>query len=127
MEDQLSIASQFVPYELAVKLKELGFDEPCFARFRRGIFQLNVLGKPYKYNSNEVVEGDKSAPLWQQAFSFISSKVNFEIDDNNSYALTFDGEFSLELRQYFPYEGYSICEIDTSNCDTLKKLIELCK
>ena len=24
---------EFVPYELAVKLKQLGFDEPCFARF----------------------------------------------------------------------------------------------
>lgn len=24
---------EFVPYELAVKLKELGFDEPCFGHF----------------------------------------------------------------------------------------------
>jgi hypothetical protein len=29
MEKQIVMEKEFVPYELAVKLKELGFDEEC--------------------------------------------------------------------------------------------------
>lgn len=36
---------EFVPYELAVKLKELGFDEPCLAVFNESKkFRINTFG-----------------------------------------------------------------------------------
>ena len=115
---------QFVPYELALELKKLGiddkgkfnpkvgFNEPCFARYRRGRFQLNTLGKPHRYNSDEIVKGDVSAPLWQQAFKFIQSKVDlhqagFELSLTSKEWLLTDNAY------YWPNEK------------ALKKLIEL--
>ena len=35
---------QFVPYEQALKLKELGFDEECFTYFKNGIIDLDDEG-----------------------------------------------------------------------------------
>jgi hypothetical protein len=59
---------EFVPYELAVKLKELGFDEPCFGYYDEG-------GNLY----TEMVEVLK-APLYQQAINFLYICSNKQID-----------------------------------------------
>lgn len=53
---------EFVPYEQAVALKELGFDEPCFGYYDEG-------GNLY----TEMVEVLK-APLYQQAFRWFREK-----------------------------------------------------
>lgn len=84
----MNLQNEFVPYELAVKLKELGFDEPCFGRYRKNKFQLNMLGKPHKYNSEEIVKGDISSTLWQQAFDW------FRDVHNLSYCVAFNGSES---------------------------------
>lgn len=123
--------NQFVPYELAVKLKELGFNEPCFARFRRGIFQLNVLGKPHKYNSNEVVEGDISAPLWQQAFDWF--RVNKEYDLCIMPISMVGITLYYEIELHNPKDVWDAppkVKADTyeqARYACLEKLIELCK
>lgn len=67
---------QFVPYELALKLKQLGFNASCLARYRRGKFQSNTLCRLIDYNSNPIVMGDISAPLWQQVFDWCIEKHN---------------------------------------------------
>ena len=61
---------QFVPYELALKLKELGFEEECLASY-------NHVGK--KLNIGEFVSHGKYsilAPLWQQAIDFFREKYD---------------------------------------------------
>lgn len=47
---------EFAPYELAVKLKELGFDEPCFGlwNINNGKYEVDIIGickysKDFKY------------------------------------------------------------------------------
>lgn len=114
--------TQFVPYELAVKLKELGFEGSSLAYYESNgemFADLKV------YHSKYIVKGTAClAPLWQQAFDFILSKINLQTDYNSQYVLTFDGEFSLEYRQYFPHEGMSLINETTGNYETLKKLIE---
>ena len=73
--------NEFVPYELAIQLKELGFDEPCFAWY---VDEESILGidevrfdtiKTYHFNNTHSV----SAPLYQQAFRWIYRKLNDEI------------------------------------------------
>lgn len=73
---------QFVPYELALKLKELGFKEDCFRYY-------NVHGElGNSFNLSTTV-----APLWQQAFDWFREKHNiyFTVDygidfiDNSKY------------------------------------------
>jgi hypothetical protein len=64
---------EFVPYNRALKLKELGFDEPCLGGYiylqGSGTFELAF----YKYRNvdfNTTSNIYVSAPLFQQAFRF---------------------------------------------------------
>lgn len=63
---------EFVSYEQAVALKELGFDEPCFGIF---VNQKWCLIFTEKQISNEVI----SAPLKQQVFRWFREKYSLEI------------------------------------------------
>lgn len=68
---------EFVPYEIALQLKELGFDEPCF-----GIW----IGRGSKYDVMYVAKQEDAwmaeqndgilAPTFSQAFKFIREKYN---------------------------------------------------
>lgn len=59
---------QFVPYELALKLKELGFKEECFKWWGSD----GILNQKYNL-SNTIL-----APLWQQAFDWFRNEYNLE-------------------------------------------------
>lgn len=61
---------QFVPYELAVKLKELGFDEPCFGCYLDDKYLCKELTERQDYFAGQ----EASAPLWQQAFEFFRER-----------------------------------------------------
>ena len=75
---------EFVPYELAVKLKALGFDEPCFAFYQ--IEYAEVIptmvddNEQYKLTgfrtckNSEIPEHYTSAPTFQQAFRWFREK-----------------------------------------------------
>jgi len=78
---------EFVPYELAVKLKELGFDEPCMAYYVETeftatsdakLFLINrndtIIHNNSTYLSNDIYEGVISAPTWQSAFRWFIEK-----------------------------------------------------
>ncbi len=69
-----NIESNFVPYELALELKELGFDEPCFAYLKP-----NVL--TYEITIGEFDESEyHSAPLYQQAFRWFREKYDLHAE-----------------------------------------------
>ncbi len=83
----------FVTYEIALKLKELGFDEECIASYgctndllelcySQELFGL-VDNQRYNSNTNNTYESEISAPLWQQAIEWLVNKhlifVTFEI------------------------------------------------
>ena len=86
----IKMKEQFVTYEIALKLKELGFDEPCLA-FYQGSKDL-VQKKPFLKNSKQIYYGQDNigvkespsmnvnnctAPLWQQAFIWLLKKLDF--------------------------------------------------
>jgi len=62
----------FIPYEQALALKELGFDEPCFGYYSIDPFNLKSptfnLEKPFER------EWCLPAPLYQQAFRWFREK-----------------------------------------------------
>ena len=64
---------QFVTYEIALKLKELGFDEPCCALFRHERL-FPILGFEI---INSIKQSVIAAPLWQQAFNWIFKQLDF--------------------------------------------------
>ena len=68
---------EFVPYELAVKLKELGFDEPCMAvYFGNGLNELFTFNPSIaKENTERMVElGHIPCPTFSQAFRWFREK-----------------------------------------------------
>ena len=118
-----SIESNFVPYQIAVDMKSIGFDEPCFGFYRKEKLYLC----DYK-NVNEEKISIISAPLYQQVFRFFREKYmlsgeiyifkniwNFDIEDiKNSMQL-----YTSDVMCYNSYE-----EAET---ECLKKLIEIVK
>ena len=68
---------EFIPYEEALALKELGFDEPCFAKYEKdGLFQLfhTIEVAAYLTINSNGVNGIVCAPLYQQAFRWFREK-----------------------------------------------------
>ena len=67
---------EFIPYEQALALKELGFDEPCF-----GLYHNDKTFYPTQCKSHEQFHGQIcSAPLYQQAINFLYICSNKQID-----------------------------------------------
>ena len=68
---------QFVTYEIALKLKELGFNEKCFGYF--GIQNEVEIEISYNSDLNLIRRNFISAPLWQQVIDWFKEKYNIWI------------------------------------------------
>ena len=69
--------NEFTPYDRALKLKQLGFDEPCFVLYKAS--NSNQLAyAPHGITTNsQLSQGDPNniaAPLFQQAFRWFREK-----------------------------------------------------
>lgn len=82
---------EFVPYEQALILKELGFDEPCFGYYDKDDKSFELL-KYFNYNTLKCI----SRPLYQQAFKFLLTLVNKDKSFTNKWKVSYD-EDSLSL------------------------------
>ena len=120
---------EFVPYELAVKLKELGFDEPCFGWYDgRYIASIN---QNYCKNSEEWLNTIHcAAPLYQQAFRWFREKYELfhstNYQDDNSGPGCFDYEI-LDKRGKTQVEdhGPEFKTYEEAERACLTKLIEI--
>lgn len=111
----------FVPYEIALKLKEKGFDESCFGYYDN--FPNHIL-RPFEQDndsftpSSSNISGDFQclAPLYQQVIDWFESKKeiyfsrDFHWDMSVSYMLLRkreNGRDFLHRTSYFenPYEA----------------------
>jgi len=80
------IENEFIPYEQALALKELGFDEHCFAHYCNGdlITKTAILKSStmlyYQQNNinpnNQYKHQNCTAPLYQQAFRWFREEYN---------------------------------------------------
>lgn len=91
---------EFVPYELALKLKELGFDEPCMAfyeekhlkNFVNPFLKTQILNSDLKGRVEGFRVNSCVAPLWQQAFDWFREKHSIQyriVSKRNFGRLTF--------------------------------------
>jgi hypothetical protein len=143
--------NEFVKYEQALSLKELGFDEECIASYdNEGDFK-----DPFEYNSEETdgyvtnssLKDPKNfnassnlallkdyldnpftaAPLYQQAFKFFREKYGIlsyiEASPNNTFDyVTVSDDFEEKDYDDGPFKTYEEAE---QSC--LNKLIEMVK
>ena len=107
---------EFIPYEEALALKELGFDEPCLSSFDEN-------KKLFKVWENDIVNGRTicSAPLYQQAFRWFREKYGLYsvidgLENRQYYKITQLNSYSKE------YDTYEEAELAC-----LRKLIQLVK
>jgi len=74
------IQDEFIPYKQSIELKALGYDIPCFASYSdENTFNFTDGGLMYREEPSE--ESFCIAPLYQQAFLWLSKKQNrnFEV------------------------------------------------
>jgi hypothetical protein len=116
---------EFIPYEQALQLKELGFNEPCFGYWNIDPYlpkpTFNLV-KPFEH------EWCLPAPLYQQAFRWFREKHNLIglVDggyDNSKNIFTY--VIWNDFRDDIFDDYYSTYEEAELAC--LKKLIELIK
>jgi hypothetical protein len=90
--------NEFVSYEIALKLKELGFNEPCIFGYNdyhvlRSKIASSFDGDFVKWN--EKYDRDLKAPLYQQAFRFFREQFNWQsqieaTNDQHNHELGFN-------------------------------------
>lgn len=78
----------FIPYEQALALKELGFDEPCFAFYQKEYAESTpiMVDDNHQYRltgfrtcrNSEIPEHYVSTPLYQQAFRWLYLKLDIK-------------------------------------------------
>jgi hypothetical protein len=111
---------EFIPYEQALALKELGFDEKCLA-FKDFDYSLEI-GDITKNSSwsSEII----SIPLYQQAFRWFREKYKLHI-----FITPFD--FDKIIHYQFGVLNFHIdrnhLTYEEAELECLKKLIEIVK
>jgi hypothetical protein len=85
------LEKEFVTYELALRMKALGFDEPCFNLYhlnrRELMYVCPNIGEvaTYKYDNHNKTN-HISAPTWQSAFRWFKKEYKIHV----SYGTTSD-------------------------------------
>ena len=71
---------EFIPYEQAVALKELGFDEKCLSCY---LYEVETFSWELNYQiSNNSIPWIISAPIYQQASRWFREKYNLQCSIN---------------------------------------------
>jgi hypothetical protein len=84
---------EFVPYELALRLEKLGFDEPCIAFYEADNTEVMSVGVLQRYNNPSLLHvKDFCAPTFSQAFKWFRKKyTHIKFNFGQSY---WRGEFT---------------------------------
>jgi hypothetical protein len=65
--------NEFITYKLALRMKALGFDEPCLAGYSTSNENLEYYSRPLITKDSFSVD----VPLYQQAFKWFREKYNY--------------------------------------------------
>ena len=104
---------EFIPYEQAIDLKELGFDEPCLK---------TMLDFDITYESNIKM------PLKQQAFRFFREEYNIASFIQRYQGEVFDYEINSDIfKEVTDFKDGYFDTYEEAELACLKKLIEIVK
>ena len=129
--------NEFIPYQQALELKELGFDEPCFGKIYAdgGSEQLSY---PYK-NSDQIGKVTScSAPLYQQVFrwfrekynlrGFIGFRPNVKQFDCHVYDMSLSGKEYVKQRTHEEFQkDPKVGTYEEAELECVKELISIVK
>jgi len=115
---------EFVPHEIALELKHLGFDEPCLSYYE---------GESFSYHLASIKGDDYiiPAPLFQQAFRWFRDKHNIVFYVNMVRCNMLYFVIHLKIDDNFKPEDLSISQTydnyEEAELACLNKLIEIVK
>ena len=123
---------EFVPYELAVKLKTLGYDEPCLCSWNFYTNELNFNGQPSTFSSEDVIQ----LPTFSQAFrwfrenhnlrGFIGFRPNIKQFDCHVYDMSLSGKEYTEQRTMEEFnKDPKVGTYEEAELACIEKLIEI--
>jgi hypothetical protein len=129
--------NEFIPFQQALELKELGFDEPCFGKIYAdgGSEQLSY---PYK-NSDQIGKVTScSAPLYQQTFrwfmekynlrGFIGFRPNVKKFDCHVYDMSLSGKEYVKQRTHEEFQkDPKVGTYEEAELECVKELISIVK
>ena len=119
--------NEFIPYEEALALKKLGFDEITFCWYHKSLLTKSKIMKV-----KDVADNPRNckAPLYQQAFRWFREKYRLDFNisswtqqpmDNEIWDLAF--QYFIKGEAFHPYyQTYEEAELEC-----LRKLIEIVK
>ena len=143
-----SMQKEFVEYELALKLKELGFDEPCFSTYNsdkkvsrnpsHNMEDLPIEGQPYYWQNSKIHVSCITAPTFSQAFrwfrekynlkGFIGFRPNVKQFDCHVYDMSLSGTEYVKQRTLEEFnKDPKVGTYEEAELECLKKLIEIVK
>jgi len=110
--------AEFIPYEEALTLKELGFDEPCFGSWYQGDVEPYLSIDRDEYNDLDI-EHLCLSPLYQQAFRWFREEFN----NFSNFERTNQGNFNYVINR----KSDNICykSYEESELECLRKLIKI--
>ena len=103
---------QFVTYEIALALKEVGFSKPCLAVFpdsKNNKENIMLLGGIQKFNFNYSL----SAPLWQQAIDWLRENHKLNVIIDNKYEHQIDKWVGITQNTNIYYDEYVTSKFDS--------------
>jgi hypothetical protein len=135
------MTQEFIPYEQALELKELGFDEPCFGTYLSSfqsdwkVYELILeMGMNEEFEDNRnvyLLEGACSAPTYSQAFRWFREKYELtsevcveqyrrKTNKKWMFSITYLNEDAMYEHSKTTFENYEEAELACLN-----KLIEI--
>ena len=129
------LEKEFVPYELALRMKEFGFDEECFGSYylykdenhQEGKFdyrgELNIEFSIYTNNKYYIL-----APTFSQAFRFFREKYGLHSCIHSDYTWNISGGI-WDLNKYkgsrYDWDSETYLTYEEAELECLKNLIEI--
>jgi hypothetical protein len=116
---------EFVPYEQALALKELGFNEECFAHFVKHYDEIKCILNSDDFDewwTNNSDNLNVKAPLYQQAFRFFRENYNAVVIIQPQVVEYYAKILINNKVVYDTIQSYEEAELEC-----LKKLIEIVK
>ena len=117
---------EFVTYEIALALKELGFDEPCFGYY--GIENELNFEISCNLDHNLTRRNFMTAPLWQQVIDWLDSKnifIDITYHKSGKFYVSVNNECDIPITNDLAFKKY-----DSRNqaCEqAILKVIEIIK
>jgi hypothetical protein len=123
--------SNFVPYQIAVDMKSIGFDELCFGWYADNGVYNGYSMKNSTMDELNMIKNSCSAPLYQQCWRWFREKYNFHhyiepIHRNSKIQYEYCVVNSSEDEKEFK-EDDIICTYKEAELECLVKLISIVK